>query len=204
MAKRPWLDALSLLSRKEMDIKDFAKFGIETKGDSNHRGAAILLVINVELILDGAIRDYLVRSRSSRLFGFESPLGTLNNKIRIAYALDIFGDETFQNLEIMRAVRNAFAHAHIPIDFDTKEIIEAVGKLIPPKLIPPYTIGADKEDISNLVGFQRFKTICEYVGHNLHARRFSRPLKLKTEFIDSRFWEAHPHYEIIGRPAPLP
>ena len=198
------LNALASLTKKEMSEANFEKFFQETRAESNHRSAAILLVINVELILDKTILQYLQYERCAKLFRQDCPLGSLSNKILLAYALNIFGDEMFNNLEIMRHIRNAFAHAHIPIDFTTKEVNDAVSAMTVPKLQPPHTVGADKEDTTNLSGFERFRLICEYVGHNLFVRLWHRPIKLKSEFIDRRFVEAYPHYEVTGRPPPSP
>jgi hypothetical protein len=198
------LNALAELTKKEMDIADFGRFAVETSDRSSHRAAAILLVINLELILDVALRDHLVYDRSKKLFKMDCALGTFRNKIHIAHALNMFGDEMFNNLEIMRCIRNAFAHAHVPIDFDTEEVRAAVDALVPPKLLPPHVVGAEKRDISQFTGFKRFRAICEDAGHNLHAQLFYRPIKLKAEFIDSRFVEQHPLYEVIARPPPLP
>jgi len=83
----------------------------------------------------------------------------------MAYAMDIFGSETKQNLDLIRTVRNAFAHAKIPIKFDTTLIEEACSRLVVPKSLPPTIV---RGSLNHLKGRKRFQEVCNTTAHNLN------------------------------------
>jgi hypothetical protein len=62
-------------------------------------------------------------------------------------ALGLYGEDTEHNLNLLRQIRNAFAHSHAPITFQTKEVAAAVDLFRPIPILPPYTMGADKKPI---------------------------------------------------------
>src|SRR5689334_8771110 len=55
----------------------------------------------------------LTKPEHEALFSHErrGPLSDLSSKIKMAYALDVIGPRTRDDLDHVRAVRNAFAHA---------------------------------------------------------------------------------------------
>lgn len=53
--------------------------------------------------------------------GFNAPLGTFSARIIGAYALGIISDDEFHDLEIIRKIRNEFAH-QITIGFDNQSV----------------------------------------------------------------------------------
>src|ERR1017187_321469 len=63
------------------------------------------------------------------LTGDNGALGTFHKKIQMGYALRIYNEETRQNLDIVRAVRNAFAHTKVLIDFNHALIIKELMKV---------------------------------------------------------------------------
>jgi DNA-binding MltR family transcriptional regulator len=69
------------------------------------------------------------------LFGYPAPLDSMNSKIRVAYALGIFGKATRDSLAEVTRIRNLFAHAPTLVNFNTPEILAACGKL---GIIPIY------------------------------------------------------------------
>jgi hypothetical protein len=69
------------------------------------------------------------------LFESTGALATFSSKIRIGYALDIFGPETYQNLDYIRHVRNAFAHTKISVSFETAAIKNICELLIMPRSV---------------------------------------------------------------------
>ena len=165
---RSAIEALNRLTDEQPTYDHFSEFIAETNAEKNDRGAAILLATNVENALQIALlRMFKTRKDQARgLFGSNSPLGTFANKIQMAYALDIFGDETKANLDIIRTVRNAFAHAKIPIKFETPQVKNACAHLHIPTLLPPHTVRPPQERIE---GRKRFQTVCNDVAHNLNV-----------------------------------
>jgi Mannitol repressor len=91
------------------------------------RGCAVVASAMVEDVLDGAILYRCVnlsKDERSRLFDASGPLSTFSSKIAIAYAFGIIGPKTRHDLNLLREIRNAFAHAMRTITFDTQEVAD--------------------------------------------------------------------------------
>jgi hypothetical protein len=168
------IEALTQLSRAEPTYEHFHEFFSQVAEEKNERGAALMLAANVEMALLHVVRRCLVikKGQYKQLFGFESPMGTFSARIRIGYALDIFGPQTKDNLDYIRAIRNAFAHAVIPITFATAAVSDVCKMLVMPEILPPRAI---KSSTGELVGAMppdpsprtQFQKVCEATGHNL-------------------------------------
>lgn len=90
-------------------------------GEKNDRGACLLFASNLENALDAVLSSWCGLSDKDADFVFQSDgiFGTFSRKIYSARALRIIGPITHENLSIIRHVRNAFAHAKLPINFQT-------------------------------------------------------------------------------------
>lgn len=166
------LRAVRSLSRKEPTPDDYNRYVIDTNAEGNDRGAAILLATNLENALRTAIVSKLGITEEGRkgLFGEEnSPCGTFSSKIIFAHAIGLFYSETRNNLDIIRTVRNAFAHATIPIDFGDQSILDACTHLtLPPLLLMSgFASPVPKEVDQAMTGKRRFQQVCEVTMHNL-------------------------------------
>jgi hypothetical protein len=73
-----------------------------------------------------------------RLFEQDGVFATFSRKIDAASILRITGPTTNRNLTIIRHIRNAFAHAKRPIDFDTKEVAVLCADLTLLTPLPPH------------------------------------------------------------------
>ena len=62
------------------------------------------------------------------LFGPMKPLSTFSAKIRMGFALKLYGERTFDDLELLRKLRNLFAHGKLAIDFDTPGVKRAINQ----------------------------------------------------------------------------
>jgi DNA-binding MltR family transcriptional regulator len=62
------------------------------------------------------------------LFGSMKPLSSFSAKIRMGFALRLYGERTFHDLELLRELRNLFAHGKLAIDFDTPEVKSAINQ----------------------------------------------------------------------------
>jgi DNA-binding MltR family transcriptional regulator len=58
----------------------------------------------------------------SKMFQSAGPLGPFASKIRLAYLMGLISQELFKNLEIMREIRNRFAHETEIGNFDHPQI----------------------------------------------------------------------------------
>lgn len=194
------LRALQHLTDEQPTHSHFQDFITETNSEKNDRGAAILLATNVENALQGAILSMLRAQRTKELFGANSALGAFANKVQMAYAMDIFGDETKQNLDIIRVVRNAFAHAKIPIKFETPQVKVACSYLAIPKLLTPVVMRKAQDDIQ---GRQRYQEVCNATAHNLSVGSSYGYVRL-PDAKDSLRIQLPENYEIYGKRRPLP
>jgi hypothetical protein len=101
---------------------------------SGDRAAAIL----GGTIIENALRvTLLARFRPDKeghpsLFDGDrnAPLSTFAARIRLGYALRIFGPKTLSDLQCIKAVRNAFAHSLMTFDFAAPEIATVCDALV--------------------------------------------------------------------------
>jgi hypothetical protein len=68
-----------------------------------------------------------------------APLWEFDAKIRVAFALGIFGELARADLSAMRKIRNVFAHSRLKISFETPEIVEACKYITLPSRAPELT-----------------------------------------------------------------
>ncbi len=102
-------------------------------GGSTDRNAAILACSSVEWRLGQLIIKKLpnVTAESSRkLFDLNGLLSTLYTANQLGLALGLYDKVISNNLDIIRRVRNSFAHAPKPITFRTAEVSKECQKLI--------------------------------------------------------------------------
>ena len=56
------------------------------------------------------------------------PLSTFSAKIRMGFAMKLYGERTFDDLELLKKLRNLFAHGRLAIDFNTPEVKSAINQ----------------------------------------------------------------------------
>jgi len=162
--------ALRQLSYKEATIEEIEEFQRQIAHETNERGACILMATNVELALNHAVFRVLDWDEDTfgQLTSAEGPAGTLSQKIHLGRALRIYGKETQHNLDHIRLIRNAFAHSHAPISFETKEVKDAVGILLQVPPLPPVGVAAYADlQQTEITSRNAFRRTCEITAHNL-------------------------------------
>jgi hypothetical protein len=169
------LQSLAKLSHQDPTPEYFAAFHEEINTEKNDRGAAILLACNVEICLRFAIdRNLTIGTEAHKeLFHIGgAPLRSFEAKIRIGYNMGLYRDQTKHNLDCIKGIRNAFAHAVIPIKFETPEVKAVCDTMTMPEICFPRAIDAKTleprgtlpADASPRITFQK---ICEAISHNL-------------------------------------
>ncbi len=162
--------ALRELSYQQASSDDAEEFWKQVSHETNDRGACILMATNVELALDSAIFRVLESDKETRghLTSSEGPMATLAQKIHLGRALRVYGPDTQHNLDYIRLIRNAFAHSHAPISFETKEVKAAVGLLKQLKPLPPVAIPAHAApQVTEISSRDAFRRTCDITSHNL-------------------------------------
>jgi hypothetical protein len=164
--------ALRTLSSKEATIEEIGEFQRQIDHETNDRGAAILMATNVELALNRAVFRVLEWDQETyaQLTSEEGPAGSFSQKIHLGRALRIYGKDTQHNLDYIRLIRNAFAHSHAPISFETKEVKDAVAilKQVPP--LPPLGVAGLASagiEITEKTSRDDFRRTCDITAHNL-------------------------------------
>jgi hypothetical protein len=92
--------------------------------------AAILDMSLLRLLLDMRLRIDLTEGDISELF-FErhSSLASFSSKIDISFALNIISRDEMKELDVIRRIRNSFAHSVAQISFNNELVTSEVSKL---------------------------------------------------------------------------
>ncbi len=124
MASRSSSRKLRRLSRRPIQARD-----IETMHEEyvhmTDQATALVFCAMVERSLERAILSRMVRMRKKDRLGlFEGlgPIASIAAKIKIAASLGIVGPNASSDLEIIKNIRNQFAHSFHRITFDTKSV----------------------------------------------------------------------------------
>jgi DNA-binding MltR family transcriptional regulator len=103
---------------------------VEINRGASDRALGIIAASLVEIHLTKLIKQSFIpevktgsqETVQERMFQSSGPLGAFSTKIRLAYLMCLISEEFVKNLEIMREIRNRFAH-HTEIgSFDLPEI----------------------------------------------------------------------------------
>jgi hypothetical protein len=127
------LAPLKKLRRREPKPEDLVRSYREIRRQKNGRGAALLACALLDRCLSLAIYSALPnKSQAENLLEDHGLLGTFSAKISLGHALGLFGNQTRRNLDIIREMRNLFAHDTTQLSFSTPEITQACRELVLP------------------------------------------------------------------------
>jgi len=93
----------------------------------------------------------LTKTLSKDLFDSSGPLSTLSSRIKVAYCLGWIGPETFRDLDLLRKIRNDFAHLHKPITFEDPSVQSRCRELEMPKGFLPARLSRAKDQFIGTV-----------------------------------------------------
>lgn len=131
MAKESRRGSLRELSGSPVEIGDWDDV-LEEVHQASDRTAAIVLASWVERSLEQSIINALPRHDDktiSKLLERDGALNSFYGKIHLGFALGLYDASVVDNLEAIRRIRNAFAHAALAIHFETQQVIDEVEKL---------------------------------------------------------------------------
>jgi mannitol operon repressor len=110
---------------RELDVftDEFAK--------ESDRGAVLVAASRLDEILKSILVAYLRDTKSSKdlLEGFSVPLGTFSARASAAHALSLIEDQEFEEITLIRKIRNEFGHKWRDIGFDSDKIKALCVKL---------------------------------------------------------------------------
>ncbi len=134
--------SLKHLSRRPLRFTDLTK-ALAGSTDISDQALALLNATMVERTLEQVILSRMTRlKRKQRIELFEGmgPLSSFSAKIKMAHALAILGPRAMADIEIIKEIRNAFAHSFHPLTFKRKEIAAYCNKLTAPKRVSGLSI----------------------------------------------------------------
>lgn len=119
------------ISRINIDLEQWSGF-FDELGSESERGAAILASVWIEYLLERKLRAHFTKGNSEtrrKLFDLNGPFSAFSSKILVAHSLDWIDSSTCDDINLIRKIRNKFAHEAHGIDLDCPEIRELVGRL---------------------------------------------------------------------------
>ncbi|MEX2615075.1 MAG: MltR family transcriptional regulator [Alphaproteobacteria bacterium] len=118
-------------SELEFDMSDsipvFRKLVSETD-----TGIAIIASAYIDECLKNLFMLYVRHSSKksqNSLFEFNGPLGTFSSRIHTASAFDFISEKTYLRLNIIRKIRNDFAHRPFDLSFNKEEIKQRINEI---------------------------------------------------------------------------
>lgn len=118
------------------EMVELAKF-LAVLNTESDRGAVLIAGSRLDEVLLGILSAFLRKTKSANelLEGFNAPLGTFASRVSMCHALGLIEDHEYNEITLMRKVRNEFGHKWKDISFDAPKIRGLVEKL--PWLGPP-------------------------------------------------------------------
>jgi hypothetical protein len=126
--------------RKLMQIPPPAdvKLILDSLANETDRAAALVASALIETALEQLIRHSLKKADkelTTQLFQQRGPMADFHSKILVAAAFGVIDATLEIELNIVRNIRNVFAHATANLSFDTAEIAAEVGRSTLAKII---------------------------------------------------------------------
>ena len=95
------------------------------------RGVALVGAAFLDDAVRALIRAALIKESETadRLFEYPRPLATFDARIDVAYCMGLIGKAMYQDLGLIRDIRNRFAHQHHPASFEEIELPQLCEQL---------------------------------------------------------------------------
>ncbi len=108
----------------ENDVNYFNEFLQEFQKESE-RGAALVGAALLDSRLERILRSHFIAGKAANelLGGGNAPLGTYSSRIKCCFALGLITDMEKHDLDLIRSIRNAFAHHEHGLTFEDSKVI---------------------------------------------------------------------------------
>ena len=157
----------------------FSKFLKEFQNETD-RGAAILAAAMLDQKLKTVLQDYLIEGKSTDFLfkGPNAPLGSFSSRQHLAYSLGLISEYEYNDCEIVRKIRNDFAHKfELEFSFNDKRISDLCLNL-------RASTPGDRESFKNDPRFLFVNSVIMLYMHWLYREESVRKVRLT-----SREWE---------------
>lgn len=100
-------------------------------GKQDESSAVLALATFIEDTLARLLLAYFRNCKATKelVEGFNAPLGTLSTRTKAAYAFGLLTKEQYQDIEILRKVRNQFAHNWEGVSLSRNDLQSMIGQL---------------------------------------------------------------------------
>lgn len=100
-------------------------------GKQDDRAMILSLATLLEDTLGRLLLAYLRTCKATKelVEGFNAPLGTFGSRIKAAYAFGLIAEQQYKDMEILRKVRNHFAHDWEGVTLARDDINALIGRL---------------------------------------------------------------------------
>jgi hypothetical protein len=192
-ARKKAIEAVRRLIQSRPDDKAIWQYlHTWTSDPGDDRAKGLLATAMLEHALEEAILVFF-EGRDPNFFKDQEngASSTFHIKIRLALALGIIETTVKQDLDTIKVIRNAFAHAVEDIVFDTKEIKEACGTLmIPQRIHWGGLLGASPLGDAKMTFASTIRLLYTYfISHKPNLLMMEKPKKLS--------WEDHDLYCLL-------
>jgi len=116
--------------KTEPEIEELGRFLNEFNKESD-RGAVLVAGTILDERLKDILKSFLSDTKSTvdLLEGFNAPLGTFSARITACFSLGLIQKNEFEELNLIRKIRNEFAHTWDNTTFETDSIKDLCSKL---------------------------------------------------------------------------
>ena len=117
------------LEEPHSHLREFKNF-LDELNRETERGAALITAAMIDGLLGDCIRSFLIDHSDIRplLDGFNAPLGTLSARVLAGFALGLLSESEYRECQVLRKVRNAFAH-DVHVSFGDQNIKDLCSNL---------------------------------------------------------------------------
>lgn len=121
---------VAIVEREKEDLDSLNRF-MKRVGEQDERAIVLALAAFIEDTLGGLLIAYFRDCKATRdlVNGFNAPLGTLSSRIKAAFAFGLSTEDQFKDLEILRKIRNIFAHDWEGVSLQRNDIAAMIGQL---------------------------------------------------------------------------
>ena len=118
-----FLDVMPIPEAAKELSKRFRNVRSELAKESD-RGVALYATAYIDTELEQLLKKKLIGSEKylKEILSFNGPLGNFSSKIKLSYSLGLINKVMMDDINILRKIRNEFAHSDEAISFDTQNI----------------------------------------------------------------------------------
>lgn len=121
---------VAIIAKEEAELDSLNRF-MRLVGMQDERAMVLALATFIEDTLGRLFLAYFRSCKATRelVEGFNAPLGTLGSRIKAAYAFGLVTEQQFKDMELLRKIRNQFAHNWEGVSLERNDIAAMVGQL---------------------------------------------------------------------------